>query len=56
MEINHKSLEFDSIQAVQPALIGCRMKIAVGHKDVGGLPVPTVQGIVGPAEPEEEKP
>jgi hypothetical protein len=50
MEANGKPLSFPNIQAVQHELTGCRVKIAVGHKYVNGLPVPVVQGIVGPAE------
>jgi hypothetical protein len=50
MEANTRPLEFANIQAVPLALIGCRARIAVGHKYVEGLPVPTVQGIVGPIE------
>jgi hypothetical protein len=47
METSGKPLEFRNIQAVPLALIGCRVRIAVGHKYTGDLPVPTVQGIVG---------
>jgi hypothetical protein len=54
MEANGKPLQFASIQAVPLALIGCRVTIAVGHRDADGLPVPKVQGVVGPAEPKEE--
>lgn len=53
METNGKPLTFRNIQAVPLELTGCRVKIAVGHKYVDGLPVPVVQGIVGPVEPEE---
>jgi hypothetical protein len=54
MEANARPLQFTSIQAVPLALIGCRVTIALGHRDVDGLPVPSVQGIVGPADPAEE--
>jgi hypothetical protein len=54
MEANGKPLSFGDIQAVPIELTGCRARIAVGHRDADGLPVPVVQGIVGPAEPEEE--
>jgi hypothetical protein len=54
MEANSKPLQFSSIQAVPLALVGCRITIAVGHRDADGLPVPKVQGIVGPADTEEE--
>jgi hypothetical protein len=54
MEANGKPLSFESIQAVPFEMTGCRVRIAVGHKYVDGLPAPVVQGIVGPAAPDEE--
>jgi hypothetical protein len=55
MEANGQPLEFTSIQAVPLELIGCRVRIAVGNRYVEGLPVPVVQGIVGPAEPTKDE-
>jgi hypothetical protein len=54
MEVNGRPLTFSDINEVPKALLGCRAIIAVVHKDTDGLPVPTVRGIVGPAESEEE--
>jgi hypothetical protein len=56
MEANGKALQFSDIQAVPAALIGCRVTIAVGHRDVDGLPAPTVHGIVGPTQPANDQP
>jgi hypothetical protein len=56
MEANGKPLQFSNIQAVPEALIGCSITIAVGHRDVDGLPAPCVQGIVRPAPPAKEEP
>jgi hypothetical protein len=55
MEANGKPLEFRDIQAVPLALVGCRVRIAVGHKNTGDLPAPAIQGIVGPALPERRE-
>jgi hypothetical protein len=55
MEANGKPLTFSSIQAVPLELMGCRVRIAVGHKDIEGLPVPVVHGIVGPVTPERRE-
>jgi hypothetical protein len=55
MEANGRPIRFTTIQDVPTALIGCRVTIAVGRRDVDGLPVPCIQGIVGPAEPDEDE-
>jgi hypothetical protein len=56
LEANGKPLQFASIQAVPLALIGCKVTIAVDHRNTDGLAVPRVRGIVGPVEPEGEGP
>jgi hypothetical protein len=56
MEANGKPLQFSDIQAVPASLIGCSITIAVGHRDVDGLPAPSVQGVVGPADPVKAEP
>jgi hypothetical protein len=48
LEANGKPITFRDIQAVPLALLGCQVRIAVGHKYMEGLPTPTVQGVVGP--------
>jgi hypothetical protein len=50
MEVNGRSLWFPSIGEVPRALIGCRVMIAVRHKNIDGLPTPLVLAVVGPAE------
>jgi hypothetical protein len=54
MTTNGGPLRFADILDVPKALKGCRVVIAVKHKYIEGLPTPVVNGIVGPAEPEEE--
>jgi hypothetical protein len=56
MEANSQPLKFDSVHEVPKALKGCRAIIAVAHKNIDGLPVPVVRGIVGPAGPAKAKP
>jgi hypothetical protein len=56
MEANSRPLTFATVHEVPKALIGCRAIITVAHKNIDGLPVPIVKGIVGPAEPVKAKP
>ena len=49
LEINDKDVTTIGIEDVPLLLRGCKVRIAIGYQDIGGLASPSVLGIVGPA-------